>query len=59
MDGRTDKVNPVYPPPPPTSLGGGIKRIKKEKQKIEGTHQVDMSLEMATVHQLTIPLMIN
>ena len=22
-DGRTDKVNPVYPPP--TSLGGGIK----------------------------------
>ena len=23
-DGRTDKVNPVYPPPPQTSLGGGI-----------------------------------
>ena len=23
-DGQTDKVNPVYPPPP-TSLGGGIK----------------------------------
>ena len=32
-DGQTDKVNPVYPPP--TSLGGGI---KKELQKSEGTH---------------------
>ena len=28
MDRRTDKVNPVYPPP--TSLGGGIKSKSKK-----------------------------
>ena len=33
-------------------------RAKKE-QKIEGTHLVDLSLEMATLHQFTIPLIPN
>ena len=35
------------------------KYIKKEKQKSEGTHySVDLSLELATLHQCTI-LMLN
>ena len=35
------------------------KYINKEKQKREGTHWVDLSLEMATLYQFIIPLILN
>ena len=36
-DGRTDKVNPVYPPP--TSLGGGIKIQTANNEEVFLTHR--------------------
>ena len=33
--------------------------IKKEQQNSEGTREVDLSLEMATLYQFTIPLIHN
>ena len=38
-DGRTDKVNPVYSPPPPTSLGWGI--MKKVVNILEARDVAD------------------
>ena len=38
-NGQTDKVNPVYPPS--NFVGRGYN--KKEMQKSEGTHYVDLS----------------
>ena len=34
-------------------------KIKKENQKCEDTHKVDLSLEMVTLHQYTIPVILN
>ena len=33
--------------------------IKKEQHKSQGTHLVDLSLEMATLYQFTIPPILN
>ena len=41
------------------NLQAKINFKKKEQQKSEGTRYADLSLEMATLHQFTIPLILN
>ena len=38
-DGRTDKLNPVYPPP--TSLGGGIINVLRQKNNFHEAFKFD------------------